>query len=457
MLYKKKLTAVTLATALATLPIVGFAAGFQISENSPRLQGQALAGNGSTAGDVTAIFNNPAVLATIKKQQVYVGASYIDPRISMKNASAQHAVIEPGIFPPPAPLLIPVEGDSSQASIAKSALVPSMYYVLPLKSKWSIGMALTAPWGLTTQYDSDSVVRFMAQQTSLTTVNLNPQVAYNLNQHWKFGLGLQVQYADAIFSNFNGNAIPIFGMNPSTNPTTLNGNGWGVGYNAGILFSPNKDTNIGVSYRSQIDYNIHGNVKQYVMAGPIQPPVIPGYPFNSEGAASATLNTPAVVNLSVTQKLNKQWEVASTVEMTMWSSLKTLKISMPDGYAKSADVVLNWRNSLLYSLGTQYTLNKHWQFRAGAAYDQTPTTDQYRDARIPDTTRYWLTTGLSYAINQHFRIDAAMEHIFMTPSKIDITQHVGTPSATQPGEVNTVKADYTGYANIVSLGMKWEF
>ena len=449
---KKQLRKAAPVIALALIPMLTMAAGFQINENSPRLQGQAMAGSASDAGDVTAIFNNPAILATLKHDQVYVGGSYIAPKIGMSQAQSVNNTYING----PWPFYVPtdVEGSSQQNNVAPPAAVPVAYGAFRLGPALTAGIAITAPWGLTTDYNADSVVRYMALKTALKTINITPEIGYALNQHWKFGVGLQAQYAEAEFSEFDGSAA-----SPATSPTDLKGNSTGYGYNLGVIYSPNDATDFGVSYRSEIDYDLKGHGQQYVQPGPIQPsPFGPGAfnSFNSNTAVSAEMNTPAALNLSATQKINQHWTVSSTMQVTFWSSLQNITIKMPDAYVKNTSINLHWQNSWLYALGTQYTMNKHWEFRAGVASDNTPTNDQYRDARIPDSQRYWMSAGSTYTINNNFSIDAAYEHIFMKDQSIDAQKQAGYIQGV-PQETDTVQANYAGSANIFALGMNWKF
>ena len=137
--------------------------------------------------------------------------------------------------------------------------------------------------------------------------------------------------------------------------------------------------------------------------------------------------------------------------------MQSLTIDTPEGYSKSTTLTLNWKDSFLYALGTNYQLNKQWSLRTGIAYDETPTNDVNRDARIPDANRTWATFGASYQLNSRFRVDAAYEHIFMQPQSIDVTENVGENQYANPLEVNAVTADYTGSANIFALGLKYQF
>ena len=451
-----------LAATLGLTPIITLAAGFQINENSPQLQGQATAGSASDRDEVSAIFDNPALLATLTSNQFYLGTSFIAPHINVKNAVASHDAVGPGIpfTPTPSPAVYtPVSGATGQLNVANSAYVPNLYSAYRLNPQWVAGLAITAPWGLETVYDGDSVLRYMSQDTYLRAINIAPELAFSLNPHWQFGFGVQLQQVSARFSNYDGDAA----IGVADQATTLKGSNWGYGYTLGALFSPDDKTDIGLSYRSQINYTLKGTGEQYTTSGPIlpNPPLFPGEGlYNSSTSVAAAMNTPAVANFSISRKLTQQWSVYNTEQMTFWNSLSQISVDMPSAYVKQTTIKLNWKNSMLWALGTQYAYNPQWQFRTGVAFDQTPTNNQDRDARIPDTNRVWGTVGATYQVNKRLRIDGAYEHIFMSPQSINTTQVVSQQQwspVKQAGEYNIVQADYTGSADVFALGLNWLF
>jgi long-chain fatty acid transport protein len=116
------------------------------------------------------------------------------------------------------------------------------------------------------------------------------------------------------------------------------------------------------------------------------------------------------------------------------------------------DNPLNYHNSWLYSIGASYKVTPKFSVMSGLAYDQTPTTDAFRDARIPDTNRKWVTLGCAYESTQKLSLFATYEHIFMNDQSIDLTQQ---PTASVSAA--HVSADYSGYANIIAGGLNYVF
>lgn len=460
---KKQLRKTAPVIALALIPMLTMAAGFQINENSPRLQGQAMAGSASHVGDVTAIFNNPAILGSIKTDNVYLGGSSVSPNVSMFNAKATHAFSD-GYDPASKEDLSPVSGEDDQQSVVDGAVVPVLYADKVLSYGLVAGLAVTAPWGMTTDYNDKSAVRFMALNTSLKTVNIAPMLAWRVNDDFTIAAGLQAQYADADFSNYDGiqpssPAAPWVPNMVTDHPTDVMGHGWAYGYTVGVLFQPAKNTHIGVSFRSELDYTLKGTANQYTVKGniPAGLPATKDLPYNSSTPATASFDTPAVLNFSITQQINSKWIVSSTEQATLWHTSQAIKIKMPQAYATETDMQLNWQDSWMVSLGAEYLASKQLTLRSGVAYDQTPTNDTDRDVRIPDSNRTWLTFGATYKLNQRFTVDAAYEHIFMDDQKVDATQNVGKHKDMDPLEINHVQADFSGSASIFALGVNYNF
>jgi long-chain fatty acid transport protein len=449
-----------------TTPTLLLAGGFQSNDLSPRLQGQAMAGGGADAGDVTTIFINPAILSTIMKPEVYVGASYDAPHLSMKNASAQHGQFSgAGIVN-----MLPVTGTStSQTNVTSAKILPTFYAAMPLNHGFTYGISFTSPWAYHTNYDAGSVVRYMAQKTNITSYNLSGLLSYAVNNQLSFAAGIQGQYLEAEVSNFDGAAD---GASATTQASTAGADNVGLGYILGALYSPSEATHVGVSYRSKVDYQLHGSGEQYLLRGP------QASTAKCTSKSSSTFNnchsnvqmgvtTPSVLNMSLIQQLTPQWQLDFTTQVTFWSGFKGINVKTPDAYIIDKQVATNWQNAALFSVGSNYQLDTHWILRGGVGYDETPTIANTRDARMPDNNKILAAIGATYQFNQHLRIDASYEHAFMEGqhlnSSINDGEQRGFPDAdipapaTSPYQANQVTADYSGSADIVALGLNYLF
>jgi long-chain fatty acid transport protein len=108
-----------------------------------------------------------------------------------------------------------------------------------------------------------------------------------LGNELSFGAGFNVQYLDAKLTNaidFGSLCPGTLGPSPcvprgllpqqADGRIRLEGDSIGVGYNLGILYVPDPDTRMGVSYRSRIHHNIAGDADYTVPFAAL--PLTPG-------------------------------------------------------------------------------------------------------------------------------------------------------------------------------------
>lgn len=459
-MYKKpslfKVTAIFFVILQPFNATTAFAAGFQLSETSPSLQGSALAGAAAADNDVTSLFNNPATLTTLKQNQEYIGANAIFPSVSMSNGQALHTVNVPGS--PPSSITGQVIGKPYQDNIGKSVLVPDLYLSKRINDKLVAGLAIAAPFGLTSSYSYNTVLRFAAVKTQVKSLDINPVMAYQATERLSLGAGIQAQYLQATFVNFNGpytGFAPIDAIISATHPTHLQGDGFGGGYTLGALYQLNKATRLGLGYRSSILTHLHGQGQQYTMPGGVVPAPSNAFLFNAQTSVSGPIRTPALLTLGAAHDINN-WTVKATAQMNFWSSFKNLSISMPEAFAISSIIPMHWSNAWFGSIGADYRTSPSLTLRGGIAYDQTPTNSTYRDPRIPDADRVWTNLGMSYAVTKYLSIDGAYAHIFIKNQSINLSQAFGQSiNSTLPLEINLVSAHYKGHVDIASLGLRY--
>lgn len=454
-----RLSIIAFLISQSFLSLSAHAAGYQINEISPSLQGDATAGAAAAKNDVSSLFINPATLSTLLQNQAYVGASEIFPHVRMSNASATHTVVTPGI--PPVPFTATVLGVNSQSRVSKPVFVPDGYVGWRLNDQLVVGLAFIAPWGLTTKYRSDSVVRFGAVYSSVFTVNITPSIAYAINNQWSVGAGFQAQYISATFSNFNGAYTgdpAIDALIAANSPTYLRGSSWGYGYTAGVLFKPDLCTRIGLGYRSQVAEQISGHGQQITGPGPTVRAPSRDFPFNAQTYVRAGIKTPAVLTLSAARDIY-DWTIKATAQVNFWNTFNQLSIYMPGAFVTNSTILTKWKNTFFGALGADYRFKCDWEVRGGVAYDQTPTQDTYRDPRIPDASRVWLTLGGTYKPTKHWSFDGAYAHIFIANKNVNVTQPNGTNalSGATPLEVNHIQANFHSSVDIVALGLRYSF
>ncbi len=431
-----------------------FGAGFALIEQSVSGLGNAYAGGAASAEDASTIFYNPAGLTLLNGQQLIIGTHVIRPYVKFNNEGSTHVL--QGVTG------IPLRGDDDgNAGVTK--LIPNLYYSRKLSDRFSVGMGINAPFGLATEYDKNWVGRYHAIQSDVITVNINPSLAYRIDEHWSIGAGFNVQYIKAKLSNAIDfgtlDAVGYFaplGLSPhalglipqlSDGFASLEGDSWGVGFNIGILHEFTKNTRAGIAYRSAIKHTLDGDVDfSHVPAG-LRP-----YSVFRDGGAEAEIRLPDSFSVSFFHQLNPQWIVMADFTWTNWRLFEDLIIEFDNPNQPSSKTTENWQDEYRYSLGLTYLPSKNWKLRAGTAYDTSAVGDaKYRTPRIPDADRIWAALGLGYKLSDKFSFDLGYAHLFINNPKIN-----KTPTG-EDASKGGLRGTYDAYIDIVSAQLTLTF
>ncbi|OOF15606.1 MULTISPECIES: outer membrane protein transport protein [unclassified Salinivibrio] len=401
-LFKKSLV----ATSLSLLAVQAHSAGFQVSETSVSGLGRAFAGEAAIADNAAVGARNAAALTRFNTTAFSGGLSIIDPDVHADVQSANNGAVSKAA--------LEALGMSTEAKdIAPTEYVPSFHLIHPIDDQIVVGFSAFSNFGLSTEYPKDFAAGVGAGDTALVTMNFNPNIAYKINEQWSVGAGISAIYADAELNRFAGAAAGTPSL-PGTSSATdriahLKGDGWGFGWNLGALWEVNEDNRFGLSYRSQSDITLEGNYEGLATASVGKP----GQSVSGE----LELNLPEIIEFSGFHQLNQQIALHYSAMYIGWDSFQELKAtSSPsncnDGTAgQCLQKDENWDNSWRYALGATYTMDNHWAFRAGYAYDESPVNAKDRTLSIPDSDRHWWSLGATYTANDNLSIDAGFAYL----------------------------------------------
>ncbi|WP_192457470.1 long-chain fatty acid transporter FadL [Musicola keenii] len=383
----------SLSVALALMATNAFAAGFQLNEYSSSGLGRAFSGEGAVADNATSGSRNPATMTMFDRPAFSGGATYIKPDINLHGSSSSGR-------------------DASANNIAPHAWVPNLHFIMPLNDKWAVGASAVTNFGLATEFSDNYTAGSIGGKTDLKTTNLNLSAAYRLNQHFSFGLGVNAVYADAKIIRNAGEIGPLLGVSSSSEISRLEGNEWGYGWNAGILYELDKNNRFGLTYRSQVDIDFHGKFSSDLSAraGGTSGVTIPG---------NLTLNLPEMWEASAWHRVAPKWAVHYSLAYTSWSEFQELRATGNNGqqlFRKEE----GFHDAYRIALGTTYFYNENWTFRTGIAFDDSPVPSDKRTISIPDQDRLWLSAGTTYAFNKDMSVDVGVS--YMRGQKVTINE-----------------------------------
>ncbi len=424
MKYSNKIMGLAVSVALGAMSGQVLASGFQLQEQNASGLGNAYAGQAAAAENASTIFFNPAGMTRLPGRQVSGAINLILPSSEFTNSGTSTA---PAGLPSPA-------GNGGDAG--SLGVVPNAYLSWQLNPKLWLGLGISVPFGLGVEYDRGWVGRFQVQKAEIKTIDINPSVAYKLNDAVSIGGGLSIQRADVKIDR-----SAFVGVETAS---SLKLEDDSFGFNLGAMFNLSPATRIGLSYRSSIKHDLEGTATVAgVGAAPIQ--------------TSAKL--PDTLAWSISHQINPKWQLLSDITFTQWSKIKQVPIittaASPLGPAGRVldTFAFEFKDTYRIGIGANYKMQDNFTLKLGVAYDKSPVSDAFRTATLPDNDRTWLAIGGKYQATKQLTLDFGYAHIFVKDASINANRGV----VAAPFQGNVVGNYSDPNVNIVSVQATYSF
>jgi long-chain fatty acid transport protein len=409
-----------LALALAALAPSAWASGFALQNQNGSGNGNAFAGAAAAAEDAGTIFFNPAGMTLLGEgHSLAVAGTVLDRSIEFTNKGTA-AVPSFGV-------------GTNGGDAGGTSVIPAAYWTMSLSPALRVGIGISPTFGNTTEYSTDFVGRFSGYYAELKQININPAVAYKLNDIVSLGFGLNYATNEIEFRQM----VPVAAATQRT--ATIEGDGHGWGWNVGAMFQLSPATRLGIAYRSKIEIDLEGTQ------------TVVGVPSNSF-AIKSTLETPDTFSVALSQKLGEQLELLADLTWTGWSSVSKLPLIRSSTGVEYNSLSYNFEDTWRIGVGANYKLNDAWKLRVGTAYDKSPVkNDADRTMTLPDSDRTWLAFGARYSLSKETSLDLGYSHIFF--KKVSTARTVTmTGFGTQ-----TVRGEFETSADLLSLQLNHRF
>lgn len=354
------------------------AAGFMLTEQSAGALGRAYAGVGVDGTDISGVYYNPATMTLHPGSAIQAGFVAVGLDLAFEGKDeAGNPTSENGQY-------------NTQA-------IPHGYISHQISDSVWIGLAMTVPFGMGTEYKDGWAWNNRGISAEVLTFDFNPNVAWKVSDKLSVGAGVSIQYAAADLKMRNGMSVANV---PVEFNSEVDADSFAWGFNVGMMWSPLENLRFGLSYRSRINHNADGDLE----LSDFEPAQAAGMVPNTM-SASATISTPAWLMATAAWDVNDLLSLYATFRWTDWSSFKELEIKND---LKPSVVHNNWQDTYLVSVGADLRFTNWWTFRAGIGYETSAVDDpKYRTAIIPDADRLWLALGSSFKATENMQIDVS--------------------------------------------------
>ena len=390
------------------------AAGFMLTEQSAGALGRAYAGVGVDGTDLSGVYYNPATMTLHPGTQIQAGFVAVGLDLAFEGTGPNSDVSENGQY-------------NTQA-------IPHGYISHQISDSMWVGLAMTVPFGMGTEYDDDWRFANRGISAEVLTFDFNPNVAWKVSDKLSLGAGMSIQYASADLKMRKDVVKDLASIDRE-----VDADSWAWGFNVGLMWTPLENLRFGLSYRSKINHNADGDVEldNGKLAGNnaedfVNHPIYGDYAkllLSQYGSydATATISTPAWVMATAAWDVNELLSLYATFRWTDWSSFDELVI---DSDAGSTTVPNKWQDAYLFSVGADLRFTNWWTFRAGIGYESSPIDDpSFRTSIIPDADRWWFALGSSFQATDNMQIDVSAAWLHGTGERDLYTEEGGNVKA----------------------------
>ena len=390
-----KLAAAAVALSAAFSSTV-HAAGFQLTEQSAGALGRAYAGVGVDGTDLSGVYFNPATMVLHPGTQMQAG--FVGIGLNLEYAG---------------------DNGTKENGREASQAIPHGFITHQINESTWVGLAMTVPFGMGTEYDSNWEHADHGISATILTFDFNPNVAWKATEKLSFGAGVSLQYAQADLKKRN--VLGGEGAQAISAESEIDADSWAWGFNLGMMWAPTENFRLGVSYRSKIKHDAEGDftLKNAKFANGVS---VPEEQLQQMGPLASILNTksfdgyatvtaPAWAMANVAWDVNELLSLYGTFRWTDWSSFDELEITT-NKPGVGGKISNQWKDTYMGSVGADLRLTNWWTLRGGVAYETSPIDKpEYRTAIIPDARRWWFAVGSSFKFDDNLVMDLAFAHL----------------------------------------------
>lgn len=408
---KKKISVLALSSILITGS--AWAAGYRIPEQSVDSVAKAGANIASSMG-ADASYYNPANMSWLKDAWQVEGAltyinlpaiTYTDNRTPLYNGESE----------------------------TEHFILPTVFLVSPDMNNFRFGFSVTAPDGLAKRW-TQPFPRSYAQEYSLKVFDINPTVSYQMGEMFSVAGGVRMLYSSAKLSNYAVRSDTGIAVNRAMDGDTVE---WG--WNLAASLRPMDNMNLSVTYRSNVDLDLDGDVNM----GTNYP-----QPYAMNTGGSVSVPAPAVLSISMAYTIDKA-TVDLTWDRTFWSEYESINfqydtpVTHPVLALYNQPIPKNWEDSDSYRIGLSYELNPTWTLMAGFAYDETAIPDATLGFELPDSDSFLYSLGARYRVSEQMEVGVAYLYDYKTSRSVSN---------------DTINGTFTdASAHLLTVGLSYDF
>jgi len=318
--------------------------------------------------DASVVFSNPAGMTSFDKSELTAGGTllYLKAPFSTDDDNT-------------------VSGKSGRAT--EILALGNAQWVRPLNDKWTFGLHGGNYFGLMLNWGSTWAGRYEANQAIVVAPQIQPTLAYKINDDWSVGAGLgltigYLKYKTSIPEPTGDGKLRYSDTDFAVQP------------NIGVMFQPSDNTRISLRYLMETDLDFKDNPSVKSADGSTSP-------LDTGKNLSIGMTMPNQIMGGVWQRVSDRWALLGNVGWEEWTEFGQVDIQISDtSIDESEDIQAE--DTWHVGIGAEYQKSDKLMYTMGASWDSTWQRDRNRVPQIPIGSVYRIGGGFKYDKTEDF-------------------------------------------------------
>lgn len=269
-----------------------------------------------------------------------------------------------------------VGGNNADAkSKSEQFVLPTLHFSSKSYGSFRYGLSISAPGGLSKRWDSP-FQKATAKEFTLKVIEVNPTIAYKINDKFAIGGGLRAVYSSG--------KVKVEGPSYSED---MNGDDISFGYNLAASYRLSDCLKFATTYRSKINLKEDGTANG----------ALGSYSYNTNAKVSIPL--PATLDIATSYTFKQKTTIEFVYERVYWSSYKNLDFNFDNSIVETnlgQPINKSWKDSNAYRIGITHQYNDKLKLMAGFAIDNSPVPSNTLGFELPDADAKLYSLGFEY-------------------------------------------------------------
>ncbi|OOZ37221.1 OmpP1/FadL family transporter [Solemya velesiana gill symbiont] len=317
--------------------------------------------------------------------------------------------------------------------------IPQFQGTYRYNDKVAFGLGVSAPFGLESIWDADAPTYtnpvfaglgpFHPTESKIETVDINPTLAFKLDENTSMAVGLDYYWIKTIV--FNAPLVQIKG----------DGGGWGM--NVGLLYEQDR-WSFGFNYHSSSEVTVKGSANDIA---------------TNSARAWGDLTIPWRLQTGVRYEATDKLALEFDITRTGWDSFNVLQINHSGGLVAPSPIESNnhWEDANAYRIGATYDLNAKTQLRFGYTYDETGQPDLAFSPRVPDSDRHLFSIGVGHDYGNGWSVEGGYMYVKFEDRNFRGAATTPWIGASDFNGSNRFDGDYESSVHLVGIGLSKTF